>query len=686
MARRHDRTRRGRLARGIVVAPAAAAALLLAGCWKVPITPVNAGFELADVSWFEEEETLFIFYQVRAEQGLSQESIVELTYRTDDEERTWTPVGALSNVHNHVPVSCGPNTLCGSVSLHVPAPPRGVGVRLRYHRDGEMSLDAPVTYNAVAAGPAWSNRSYLVYGVFDATNARVQWRGRHRFPTLRNEQAEALGLRRWMSVGGETYGELADDVVAGGGGPYLYGFATECPPTLVPAGLVDPPWTFERAVFDPADLPLAASSSPVVCAVATVTDARGTFSTTAVARKNPEVRQAFPTLRSPIRSDRQLRFLLAPCERTISADHLAMQKQRLFIDGDPDVCIDGWQDAGFAERLAGALGLRVDAERPAGEDMVLSLAVHHDDRSGQLAAKIETALTTVLTPEKGKSSPRVTGAFVFDTFAHTIASADLARLVLWCPAGLPDTNWEAVPDNSQRACPVVTTTPRVTFGPLSLGTVPILPSRPVYLDFIDRFSKGQAGHMRSLSFLAPERTPVSFDFPLGEFGVATFFNDEVLTAATSDAFSYCAQSSGATVPAVFYADAAQVPAPLASLPLYHQSQAAQASYRLGLAWDFPFLLKLEYEASLGGSIGVLSASVAFGISAPAEAYYGAGIWSRGQYDIGDALLQCTRFCDHGTFDSAGVYDPLQTFRQAYANACYLPRFPTPADGGFPRDP
>jgi hypothetical protein len=658
---------------------------LVAGCWKVPITPVNAAFELADLAWFEEEETLFVFYQVRAEQGLSRESVVELRYHTDDEDRDWTEVSSLPTVHTHVPVTCGVDSLCGSASLHVTRPPRAVGVRLRYHRDGEMSLDAPVTFNAVAAGSPWSNRSYTVYGVFDAANARVQWRGRHTFPTLRNEQAQALGLRRWMSVGGETYGELSAGDVAGGGGPYLYGFASACPPTLVSADLVDPAPTLERAVFDPADLPLAASTATVVCGLATVTDARGTFSTAAVARKNPEVRAAFPTLRSPIRQDRQLRFLLAPCERTISADHLSMQKQRLAIGGDPDVCVDGWQDQAFTAQLTGALGQRIDTERAAGEDMVLSIALHHDDRTGQLAAKLETALAAVLAPERGKTSPRVTGAFVFDSFAHSITSAELARLVLWCPAGLPDTSWQSVPDTSQRACPVVTSTPRITFGPLSLGLVPILPSRPVYLDFIDRFSTGQAGRMLSLTFLAPERTPVSEDVDLKDYGVATFFNGEVLTAAASDAFSFCAEKSGATVPAVFYADLAGGPAGLSALPTYHQV-SPQTSYRLGLAWEFPFLLRLEYEASLGGSISILSASVAFGISAPSQAYYGAEIWSRGQYDVGDALLQCTRFCDHGTFDSAGVYDPGQTFRSAYANACYLPRFPTPADGGFPRDP
>ena len=38
---------------------------------KQPIADINAGFTLADASWFEDEQTLFIFYSVSAEQGVS---------------------------------------------------------------------------------------------------------------------------------------------------------------------------------------------------------------------------------------------------------------------------------------------------------------------------------------------------------------------------------------------------------------------------------------------------------------------------------------------------------------------------------------------------------------------------------------------------------------------------------------
>ncbi len=55
-------------------------------CTKVPVSDIDARFDLADAAWFADEETLFFFYELSAEQGLSRFSVVEITYRTDTED------------------------------------------------------------------------------------------------------------------------------------------------------------------------------------------------------------------------------------------------------------------------------------------------------------------------------------------------------------------------------------------------------------------------------------------------------------------------------------------------------------------------------------------------------------------------------------------------------------------------
>ncbi|QRK05712.1 hypothetical protein JQX13_37030 [Archangium violaceum] len=652
-----------------------------ASCEKVPLTDIQAGFALADAAWFEEEKTLFIFYRANAQQGLGPESQIEVSYRTDDVELPWTPLSQLSTVHTHVPVDCGITARCGSTSLHVERVPRQVGVRLRYHRDGVLALTPPTKLNIVGTGPPHRSRSLVVYGVFDEKNTHVQWRARHQFPTLRNHEVQELGLRRTFRIADPRHGDIArppDD------NPYGYASASACPDALTPLGWA-PLETSTRAMFGDDELPLSASTSSGVCARATVTDAKGTFDAVALARKNPEVRPAFPALRSPIRANTAIGFLLRPCRRTISNPHLSMQMQRLLIAGAPEICIDDWRDTGFAAELSARFRARIDEVRTQGRDMVLTLALHHDEPSGELANVIERALEQTLPFERDKSSPRVSGAFVFDSFSHTLGRAPLKSLVLWCPANLAVDDLDQVPDQSQHSCPVLPDRSDLQVGPFRINSLPILPTRAQYLTFVSKYSEAQAGQMRELRFLAPERTPISENIQIGEFGVITFFNNEILTAAPGDVFSHCMSDNPRASYVVFRTPLSPEPASLETLPELHEA-TPQPVYELGLRWDFPFVTRLRYEVFIAGAVSAFSLTVPFGIPTTSNEAYGPEMWLEDEFPLDDTLLQCTRFCEHPTFDSDGVYNVTRRFRESYRNQCYRPRYPDPADGGFPHDP
>ncbi|HEX8819581.1 MAG TPA: hypothetical protein VF794_06620 [Archangium sp.] len=658
------------------------AVVACASCEKVPLTNIQAQFELADAAWFEEEQTLFIFYRAKAEQGLGPDSQIEVSYRTDDMEQPWTPLSQLSTVHTHVPVDRGSTERWGSTSLHVKRVPRQVGIRLRYHRDGEMALTPPRTrLNIIGTGPPHRSRSLVVYGVFDENNTHVQWRARHQFPTLRNHEVQELGLRRTFRIADPRHGDVAQPP---DGNPYGYAFASACPEALTPLGWA-PLETSMRAMFGGDELPLSASASPAVCAQATVTDAQGPFEAVALARKNPEVRPAFPALHSPIRTNTAIGFLLRPCERTISKPHESIQVQRLLLAGAPEICIDNWRTTDFAAELAARFRARIDEVRAQGQDMVLTLALHHDEPSGKLADVIEQALEQTLTYERDKSSPRVSGAFVFDSFAHTLGRAPLKSLVLWCPANLDVDDLDQISDQSQHSCALLPDIPDIKLGPFRLNTLPILPTRAQYLRFVEKYSEAQAGHMRGLQFLAPERTPISENIQVGDFGLITFFNNETLTAAPSDVFSHCMSGNPLASHVVFRSPLSPDPLPLETLPELHEA-TPQPAYALGLLWEFPFLTRLEYEFFIAGTASAYSLTVPFGIPTKETEDYGAKMWLENEFPLDATLLQCTRFCDHPTFDSGGVYNVTLGFRASYLNQCYAPRYPVPADGGFPRDP
>lgn len=657
------------------------------GC-KVGLTDIAAAFSTADAAWFAEEETLFVFYEVAAQQGLGVETVVELTYTTDDGIVDWTAIDALPKVHTHLPVDCGPDTRCGSTSLHVPQEPRDVRLRLRYHRDGALTLDPETRLNIVGRGPAHSHRSLLVYGVFDADNRAIQWRARHRFPTLRNEEVEHLGLRRRFVIEAIGHAPASPDP---GENPYLYG--ADCP------GRAPLDWsaveTEARAVFSPEDLPVEAFDAAIACARSTVFDPTGPFEATAIARKNPEVGPAFPLLRSPVREATPIKYLLAICDRTISATHRTMQRQRLLMSGVEPVCIDDLAEPEMADALVAELRARfrrdLETVRAGGRDMILALALHHDDRA--LSATIERAIEPLLTAERARNTPRLAGAFVFDSYAYEVTDADVGAAAIWCPSTV-DLDLEGDEDAdaglplptgiASLGCVVPDIPLNFTLGPFDLGGLPILPTRAQYLAFLDTYSEDQAGSMLSLRFHAPELPPDAEHLALPPFAIATFFNDEIITAEPDDGFSYC-ETEGEYAGAVFRSASSPLVMPIALLPEWH-AQTGEATYALGLVYEFPYLLEMRYEAVAAIGVTAFGATLPFGIGADVDQDFGSTVWRTGEFPLAQTLTRCRRYCDHPTFDAAGVYQVGDLFTEAYRNACYRPDFPARGDPGFPRDP
>ena len=121
------------------------------------------------------------------------------------------------------------------------------------------------------------------------------------------------------------------------------------------------------------------------------------------------------------------------------------------------------------------------------------------------------------------------------------------------------------------------------------------------------------------------------------------------------------------------------------LPEWHAT-TGETRYELGLFWDFPFLLRMEYETFAAGAATAFGVSVPFGFRQEAEQVYGSYQWEQEVADLSELLTECTRFCAHPTFDSAGVYHITDPFTPTYLTTCYLPDYPEPGDGGFPIDP
>jgi len=260
----------------------------------------------------------------------------------------------------------------------------------------------------------------------------------------------------------------------------------------------------------------------------------------------------------------------------------------------------------------------------------------------------------------------------------------VARHVVWCPSGFGGPILDEIPDVPARGCAVVPFPP-LTLGPLSVSSLPIFPTRRQFRTFVDTFGVAQAGRMLRHDFVAPVRTPLSFDIDLDGAGIATFFNNEAIGTDENDAFSFCFDDAAGPVVFIGPAELSELPLPLELLPEVHAA-FPQERYPIGLAWDSPFLMTMEYEVVAAGAVTAAGFTVPFGLASPAEGFEGSPLWSGDEVVLGEILRRCDRFCRHPTFDSAGVYNVRSLFAETFRNQCYAPRFPRRSDGGFPDDP
>jgi hypothetical protein len=697
------------------LALAAAVALAnLVGCgdWveaaRVPLVPANAAFSLADAVWFEDEQTLFVFWRFGADQGLGPTSRIEIGVQTANTLQAPQPVDDYEPVHRHVDVDCGVRGRCGSLSIRVREEPLSVPIRLRWHEDGELVLEQDAALTIMRAGEPWKQRSAVVYGVFDEENAHVQWRLRHQFPNLGNLDVQALGLRRTFRVQDQRVGDL--DPAARAGfveNPWGYALLPSCPAGFV-AHDDDGLATDDRAIFSTNSIDPLLVTRQVVCAAAEVTDATGTFTATALARRNPDVVPAFPFLRTPVAEARRVQFDLVTCTNVVDPAHLQMQQQRLLHD-TATICVDDLEQPDRQGALKARFDAVIDDERLLGDDLVLSVVLNREDADEGIGVAVEAVLQDVLSEERTKTSPRAVGAVVYDSASFEQRIPEAKPYLLWCPAALGIDDLAELVDPSvlnqlyhcavslDVAVPVDLPEP---FDRLTIAQLPLLATRRQFANYVARYGEGAVGETTKLTLLAPRRGADARDVIIGDgvddlggildpfspfssSDIATFFDDEYLTVLPEESLSVCSGDASGNV--VVQASLDEMPSALDALPSRHASDP-RPRYQLGLRWDGAFYLRFDYRAVIGTTTEVVGLTLPFSPSLPGSVSFREDLWTAASFDLRDELSKCRRFCDHPTFDSAGIYQVLVPFSPGYQNDCYAPRFPTPADGGFPDDP
>ncbi len=620
-------------------------------------------FPLAKAFWYEREATLFVFYRLEHPLVQRAQAVLEMSLDGGD---NWLDTAAIQNVHQHLASDCGPQVLCGSLSLLRDQALAKLTLRYRYHRDaslGDQTQIAVVQVRAQSPAP----QSYSLYGIFDATNTYVQWRGRHQFPGLSHEDAQALGLRRLYrvlatknQVNSSSFNRL---------NPSLYGALSSCEgQTLEGAPL------FSEAGDDLWQFGQVPVTSAQVCADTEVNQARGTAREIAVARKNPIVEELPQDLQLSFAPTYQIPLIFAACDAT-DQDFLSFQAERLhFPQRTADLCMD--RGRFNPESIIALLYAKIVAAKQTQKlevSVVLILHYKEAELSAAVVSVVGQALAKIADDEL---YPRVAAFFIYDSFAPETDIMAQQKSVIWCPT-------HDGRDDGLASCAYQPA--EVVLGSLEVRSAPTLPDYESFLS-LDETQKTGA-KIDKLDIYAPRETSDTGRIGFVERdGASYIFNPfDRLTLGPTDFVSYCPLRDPSQAFGYRFLDPAEpekvaIPSPLRQLPT--RGREKNETYNLGVRLPVPFLVAVRYTTAAALGPKNFTAYLALRGKNTVDEAFGAAVLAGQPLPFRGVLSQCTQYCNHPAFDESGSYALARPWTEEFATRCYQPLLPQRAGLGI----
>ncbi len=652
----------------------AALLTMLGACRKVPLTEQQGYLDAVSAHWFENEGVAYVFFSVSEDTGLLEQSHWEMRYALKTatggtEKHDWAKVDFSAGVHLHEVRGCGYHQLCGSYSFPSALPLDSLSIKLFYNPESTLFLQMEAAVQAHAKGNDWKQHSALLFGVFDEANERVETRVHHNFGNPSSDEVPRYGMTRRFRVrepglANPTIDQMATATLTGSDFLFAPDF---CPPA--PAGAVTSEFAGEQA-WMPNKFGTEGGETGV-CFTADFLDKKGAtlFTGAAFARKNPELGPSSYTFETPLKLATKIPIVLRYCPddpqypRVTDAAFFDYQRFITNVNGRPvDLCFKVGAEDDFKARFDKELATRLAAAKIANgdaRDFVFMIVFHQDfsvefHKFHQIIAE---SLAAEIDGELNNVSPRLVGAFVYDARTNFRPTAAQRKGIIWCPQELPDGLNPATfaqPDALSDNC-LVTPTAKLDLTVINfvtpLGPFPTLAN---YKDYVKKYGDRGLAHAPSLSFRsvpAGENTRQEADDKV------TFFDGERLVLGEGQVIRLCLDKGDPSMLPALRFRLGDMPDSQPSLTIEEAaalwlSDSAPGEYRVGIAWEFPFVGRVDYEATLSGNI---VAVIPFQKSAKAYDQLGDPKWTRDKWPIGDSLQICHRFCGHPYFDEGGVY-------------------------------
>lgn len=661
---------------------------------KVPLRPHGGDFETLSAHYFENEKTAYVFFSVenlRPRQALaSWPSAFEMAVDRGD----FASLDPDKAVHRHHLVECGPGRLCGSYSFHAEQAPGSIRLRFRYSEKAALGLESTVATLVHPAGRGADSQSQFVYGVFNASNEKIQVRVHDNFGDPDDAHVGEYGLERSYDVSAPSPADFSvadeQDAISEAGTDFIYP-AGPCA-RFVRAEANGPSLAFSgKDAWLSSSFPSEATESGA-CFRARLLDHAGRAVTAgmALARKNPVLANTGLNVRPPLKDAFRIPLVLSYCLDQPDAAALTsgafLDYQRFILDiADPtiDACFALGREEQFANDLAGAMDRKLAAARaanPAGADFIFVVAINHklSPVVRTFHETIATALAQRIARELALSSPRLVGAFVYDSQSADLRKIPQAPGITWCPRDERKGSADAA-----NCSPLVGG--EVSFGPLNfiipMGPFPTLSS---YVNYVAKYGDEGKSHDPKLNLQSVQTNGSSVTHGLtgdqdrSAGGIVTFFDGERLSLGAGEGVKFCRNRDNEHLLDQFAfrengtgRDAKILSAKEAQA--FVQDRDRGTALDVGLRWNSAYVGSFSYELPVRGHVfGFIPLSTTVRSSMP----FGDPRWSRKRWNLGSLLQRCVRFCHHPTFDEGGTYQVTQSWSSL--TACPNPRPPEPA--------
>jgi hypothetical protein len=662
---------------------------------KVPLNPLSRSLNIVGAHWFENEKVAYFFFRVSGETSYSGMSTFEWNKYSLDKSDSNSEFSALKltqGIHQHQLLPCG-RDICGSFSFASESAPAKITLRLRYHPKSALFVDSTAPVQVHQDDGTSNSFSSLVYGVFDESNNFIEARVHHNFGFPASSEVAQFGLIRSFRVHDTQLIDWSKADLE------LLKAQTHSA-TLFPVKNCEQ-W-FDTSKIQKVDgvknfsgvsgwLPNDFSVDPIragSCFKVDFLKANGETILTeqAIARRNPRLIEEKMVLSTPLKPVIKIPLVVTYCLNDPASDRL---KSEIFLDyqkfilGITGAVVDACFRIGFENQFRDELKLvllkklQTARQNNVGlQDYIFTVAFNHKlnvefQRFQEIVAE---QIGLLIDDERVKISPRLIGAFVYDSDANFVRPELAAKSIVWCPrAAMPDV-LSSVKAYGDGANCMADNGGLIKLGSILNFLVPMgpFPSRESYESYLNEY--GDKGLARNPQFQV-QSVITNANTVQDSLGLTTFFDGQRIDLTAEEGMRICYEKDIDGMLSSLRYKKINATTPMIEnheIQTVFNSTEGAGTYMLGLQWDYPFWGAVTYTSPLTGKI---LGQIPFRKDSTAHREVGDMKWQRENWDLGPYFQRCQRFCDHPYFDESGTYQLDLQWRGLNAIGCTHSKYP-----------